>query len=126
MCAVLYDERRQMCCVVVLQNCIGFVESDPGACNEAGVEFDFDGNEENSTKFEEALDIKEDVCIKFEEAIDVKDEIPEAIMFPPIKNEQEVSLWGECELFATHAFRPFIAPQNKLCELHLRVSCFVF
>ena len=126
MCAVLYDEIRQAYCVVVLQNCIGFVECETGACNEAGVEFDVDGSEEVSTKFEEALDIKEEVCIKFEEAIDVKDEIPVAIMFPPITNEQEVRLWGVCELFAANAFRPFIAPKNKLCELHLRISCCVF
>ena len=84
--------------MVVLQNCIGFVEGVTGACNEAGVEFDVDGSEEDSTKYEETLDMKEEVCIKFEEAIDVKDEIPEAIMFPPIKNEQEVRLGGLCEL----------------------------
>ena len=116
MCAVLYDERRQTYCVVVLQNCIGFVEGETGACDEAGVEFDVDGSEEDSTKFEEALDIKEDVCIKFEDAIDIKDETPEAISFPTIKTEREVRLWGVCELVTAQAFRPFIAPKGN-CEI---------
>jgi len=80
MCPVLYDERRQTCCVVVLQNCIGFVEGETGACNEAGVECDVDGTEE--------------ISIKVEEAIDVKEEAPEAISFPTIKTEQEVRPLG--------------------------------
>jgi len=94
-------------CVVVIQNCMCFVESGTGSWNETGVECDVDGTEEVSTKVEEALDtsIKEEVSIKVEDSIDVKDEIPEAISFPPIKTEQEVRLCGVCEVVAGHAFR---------------------
>ena len=71
-----------MICVVVLQNCMGFVEGGTGCCIETSVECDVDGTEE--------------VGIKVEEPIDMKDEIPEAIIFPPIKTEHEVSLWCVC------------------------------
>ena len=102
--------------VVVLQNCMGFVEGGTGSWNETGVECDVDGTEEVSTKVEEASDIKEEVSIKVEGGIDVKDEIPEARSFPTIKTEQEVRLWVlcVCELVAAHAFMAFIAPKNKL------------
>jgi len=75
---------------------------------------DDDGTEEVSIEVEDAIDIKEEVCIKVEEAIDVKDEIPQAIVFPPIKTEQEVRIWGVCEVVAAHAIRPFMAPKRKL------------
>ena len=118
--------------VVLLQNCVGFVEGETGSCSEAGVKCDVAGTEEVSIKVEEAvyikeevsikvedaLDIKEEVSIKVEEAIDIKDEIPEAIPFPPIETEQEVRLWGVCEMVAAHGFRPFIAPKRK-CEITL-------
>jgi len=81
-----------MICVVVLQNCIGFVEGETGACNEAGVECDVDGTEEVSTKVEAALDVKEEISIKVEDAIDIKDEIPETVVFPTVKTGQEVRL----------------------------------
>ena len=105
-----------MICVVVLQNCMGFVEGETGSCNETGVECDVDGTEEVGIEAEEALDIKEEVSIKVEEAIDIKDEIPEAISFPPIKTEKELRPWGVCvcEVLAANAFRPFIAPKRKL------------
>ena len=55
---------------------------------------------------------------KTDEEIDIKNEMPEAISFPPIKTEQEVRLWGLCEVLATHDFRPFITPLNKgNCEM---------
>ena len=60
------------------------------------------------------VDGTEEVSIKVEEAINIKDEIPEAISFPPIKAEQEVRLWGVCEVVAACAFRPFIARKRKL------------
>jgi hypothetical protein len=60
------------------------------------------------------FDGTEEVSIKVEEAIDIKDEIPEAITFPSIKTEHEVSFCGVCEVVATHACRPFIAPKRKL------------
>ena len=97
--------------MVVLQNCVGFVEGESGSCSDTGVMSDGDGTEEVSTEGEDTVDIKEEVSIKVEEAIDIKDEIP---AFPPIKNEHEVRLWGVCELVAVHAFRPFIASKRKM------------
>ena len=95
-----------MICVVVLQNCMGFVEGETGSWTETGVECDVDGTEEVSTKVEEALDIKEEVSIKVEESIDIKDEIPEAITLQTVKTEQEVRLWVVCEVVAAaDAFR---------------------
>jgi len=113
-----------MICVVLLQNCMCCVECETGSCSETCVTCDFDATGDVSINVEEAIDIKEEVSIKLEdvldikeeveEAIDIKDEMPEAIQFPPIKPEQEVRLWGVCEVVAAHAFRPFIAPKRKL------------
>jgi hypothetical protein len=89
-----------MICVVVLQNCVGFVEGETGSCSETCVTCDFDGTEEDD--------------IKVEEAIDIKEEIPEAISFPSIKTEHEVRLWGVCEVVAANALRPFIASKRNL------------
>ena len=72
-----------MICVMVLQNCMGFVEGETGSCSETGVECDVDGTEDVGIEAEEAIDIKEEVSIKVEEAIDIKEEFP----------EQEVRLW---------------------------------
>ena len=69
-----------MICLVLLQNCRAFVEGGTGCCIETRVECDVDGTEE--------------VSIKVEEAIEIKDEIPEAIIFPPMKPEKEVRLCG--------------------------------
>ena len=66
-----------MICVVVLQNCMAFVEGEPGSCSDTCVMCDDDGTEE--------------VSIKVEDAIGIKAEIPEPISFPSIKSEQEVS-----------------------------------
>ena len=85
---------------VMLQNNVGFLEGETGSCSDTFVTCDVDGTEE--------------VSIKVEEAIDIKDGIPEAIIFPSIKSEHEVSLWGVCEVVAAHAFRPFIAEERKL------------
>jgi hypothetical protein len=94
-----------MFCVVVLQNCMGFVDGETVSCNETCVEYDDDDNvtEEVSINVEEALYIKEEFSIKVEEAVDIKDEIPETISFPPIKIEHEVRLWVVCELVAADA-----------------------
>ena len=71
-----------MICVVVLQNCMRFVEGGTGSCVGKCVECDVDGTEEVSNEVEEAVDIE--------------DEIPEALLVPPIKTEQEVRLWCVC------------------------------
>jgi hypothetical protein len=89
---------------------MGCVEGETGSCNETVVTCDVDGTEEN-VKFEEAVDIKEEI-IKVEEAIDIKDETPEALIFPPIKTEQEVRLWVFLyELVGAYAFTSFIGPK---------------
>ena len=67
-----------MICVVVLQNCMGFVEGETGSCSETCVMCDVDGTEE--------------VSIKVEQTIDIKDEILEPLIFPSIKTEQEEPL----------------------------------
>ena len=67
-----------MTCMVVLQNCMGFVEGETGSCSEMCVECDVVGTEE--------------VSIKVEEELDLKDEMPEAVSFPTIKTENEVRL----------------------------------
>ena len=103
-----------MICVMLLQNCMCCVEGETVSCSETCMTCDFDATDVVSIKVEEVLDIKEEVSIKVEEAIDIDDEIPEAGTFPSIKPEQEVSLWGVCEVVAAHAFRPFIAPKRKL------------
>ena len=93
-----------MICVVMLQNCMCFVEGGTGSCSETCVECDVDGTEE--------------VSITVEEDIDIKNEMPEAIKFPPIKTEHEVRLWGVCEVLTAHDFRPFIAPK-RICKITL-------
>jgi hypothetical protein len=112
MSRVLYNERGQTCFVVVLQDCVLFVEGETGSCNETGVECDFGGNEKPGIEGEEALHIKEEVFIKVEDPIEIKDEIQEDTS-PTIKTEDEVRLCGVCELVAAQAFRPFIAPKSK-------------
>jgi hypothetical protein len=103
-----------MICVVVLQNCVGFVEVETGSCSEMCVTGDVDGTEEDDIKVEVIIDIKEEVSIKVEEAIDVKDEIPEFVSVPSIKTEHEVRLLCVCEVVAANAVRPFIASKRKL------------
>jgi hypothetical protein len=49
----------------------------------------------------------------YEETIDIKDEKPEAILFPPIRTEHEVRLWGVCEVVVTLAFLAIYCPQPK-------------
>jgi len=91
-----------MICVVVLQNCMGYVEGETGYCSETCVMCDVDGAGEFSIKVEEAIDIKEEFSIKVEEFVDIKDETPEAISVPAINTEHEVRLWGVCEVVAAH------------------------
>ena len=95
-----------MICVVLLQKCMGFVQGGTSSCIETCVQCDVDGTEE--------------VSFKVEEAIDIKDEIPKAIIFPPIKTEHEVSVWGVCvcEVAAARDCRPSIALKRN-CEITL-------
>ncbi len=97
-------------CMAVLQNCFDFVEGETGSCSETGVMFDVDGTEE--------------VSINVEEVIDIMNEMPEAIKFPPIKTENEVSLWVLCAVVAANNFRPFISAE-EIVKLHLTIFCCV-
>jgi hypothetical protein len=56
------------------------VEGETGSCSETCVMCDADGTEE--------------VGIKVEEAIDTRGEIPQLVMYPEIKTEPEVRVWG--------------------------------
>ena len=118
-----------MICVVVLQDCMGFVEGETGSCSQTPVTCDVDGTGDVSIKVEDAVYIKDEVSIKVEEVIDIKDEIPEAATFPPIKTEHEVRLQGVCEVVAAHAFSPFIAPHRhpkKIVKLHFTFPAFCY
>jgi hypothetical protein len=89
---------------------VGFVEGETGYCSETfvicgvegtgevsiDVEDPLDIKKEVSIKDEEDIGVKEEVIVKVEEAIDIKGETPQAISFPPIKTEREVSLWVVC------------------------------
>jgi len=103
-----------MICVVLLQNCVCCVEGETGSCSETCVTCDFDATDDVSINVKEAVYIKEEVSIKVEEAVDIKDEIPGTIIFSSVESEQEVRLWGVCEVVAAHAFRPLIATKRKL------------
>jgi len=71
-----------MICMMVLQNCLCFVEGAAGPFSDTCVTCGVDGTEE--------------VSIKVEEASDIKLEIPEAVTFPSIKTESEVrQSWTE-------------------------------
>jgi len=70
-------------------------------------------------------DGKEEVSMKVEDAIDIKGEIPEAISLSPIKTEQEVWLWGVCEVVAAYASMPFVVTKRRTEKLHLTICCFV-
>ena len=90
--------------MVVLQNSLGFVDSGRGSCSETCVTYDGDGTEE--------------VSINVEEAVDIKNEMPEAIKFPPIKTENEVRLWGVCEVMAAHILSHLLSQKGN-CEIWL-------
>jgi hypothetical protein len=79
-----------------LQNCMDIVDGQTGNCSGTGVTYDDDGTEEVSITVEDTIDIKEEFSIQVDDTIDIKDEIPEAIIFTPVKNEQEVSIRGVC------------------------------
>ena len=100
MCPVSYGESKTMICVVALQNVLDVVESPTGSYIGTCVTCDDD-------------DGTEEVCMKVEQALDIMDEIPEAIPFPLIKTEQEVRLWGVCDVSA-RASMSLAVPKRKL------------
>jgi hypothetical protein len=71
---------------------VGFVEGETGYCSETCIMCDVGGTGEVSIDIEDPLDIKEEVSIKVEETIDIKEETLEAIIFPPMKTDNEVRL----------------------------------
>jgi hypothetical protein len=87
------------------------VEGETGPCIETVVMCDVDGTEE--------------VSINVEESIDIKDEIPEALIFSPIKTEQEVRLWVVCVSWWQLTLLCHLLPQKEIVKLHFTISCFV-
>jgi hypothetical protein len=82
---------RQECGAVT--GLCGFVGGETGYCSETCVTGGVGGTGEGSVELEEDIYIKEE-SIKVEEAVDIKEEMPEDIVFPPIKTEPEVRLFG--------------------------------
>jgi len=109
----IWWQKATMICVVMLQSCMCFVEGKTASCTDTCVMCGDGGTEDISIKSKEDIDIKEESNIKVEETVHIKDEIPEDIIFPPIKTEHEVRLQVVCEVVAAHAFWPFIAPQKR-------------
>ena len=72
------DLRYGFSIVMVLQTCEASLTSDPVSCSETCLRSSVDGNKVIFIKVEEETDIKEE-------------EHPEAISFPTIKTEPEVS-----------------------------------
>jgi hypothetical protein len=66
----------------------------------------------------------EEVRVKVEEAIHIKDEIPEATSLPPINTEHEVK-FGVCVRWWQFMLLGHLLLQQRKCELHLTISCFV-
>ena len=60
----------------MLQNCMGLNTEEPDSCSEACITTSDYGNEEGNSQTEE--------------------ENPEAVTFPPVKPEPEVSVWCMC------------------------------
>jgi len=116
---VMKEHSHDFKSVVMLQMCMGLIKDEPDSGSESCVTTLDNGTEEGNRKVEDSL-IKVKECeikfdesdreveaadIKVEELIDIKEENPEAIKFPPIKTEPEVSVWGLCvrqQLFMLH------------------------
>jgi hypothetical protein len=102
---------------------VGFVEGETVYCNDTCVTCDVDGTEEVSIKVEEAIDMKEEVCVNFE-AIYLKDETLDAAIFPPIKTEQEVRLWGVFVKWWQLMLLGHLLPKKEILMSHFTVSFF--
>jgi hypothetical protein len=112
--------------VWLLQNCMGLIKDEPDSGSEECVTTLDNETEEGNIKFEES-DIKveesntevEAVDIKVEELVDTKEENPEAIKFPPIKIEPEVSGVGWCVRQQEFLLpRTFTATKREYLKLH--------
>ena len=116
---IMKEHSRDFKSVVLLQNCMGLIKGEPDSGSEACVTALDDGSEEFSLEVEEA-DINDyETKIKVEELVDIKEENPEAIIFPPIKTEPEVSVWGLCVRQQQFMLpRPFTATKRELLKLH--------
>jgi len=72
------------------------------------------------------VDGTEEVSINVEEATGVKDEIPEPLIFPPIKTEQEVSLWVLCVRWWQLMLLGHLLPQKGNCKVSFNNFLFLF
>ena len=68
-----------MICVVLLQNCMGFVEGETGCCSETSVKCCDGGCEEVIIKVEPFIDINDEI-----------DEIAEGVTSPSMRTQHEV------------------------------------
>ena len=121
---IMKEHSRDFKSVVLLQNCMGLIKGEPDSGSEACVTALDDGSEEFSLEVEEA-DINDyETKIKVEELVDIKEENPEAIIFPPIKTEPEVSVWGLCVRQQQFMLpRPFTATKRELLKLNFNYPC---
>jgi hypothetical protein len=110
---------------------MGLIKDEPDSGSESCVTTLDDGTEEGNIEVEDAdlkieeSDIKiEETEIKFEESKDIKEENPEALTFPPMKSEPEVSVWGLC-IRQQHFMlpRPFTATKREILKIHFNYPC---
>jgi hypothetical protein len=105
--------------VVLLQDFMGLIKDEPDSGSEACVTTMGGGNEDGNINVEESNWEVEEADIKIEEALDIKEENPEAITFPPIKTEPEVSEWSSCVRQQQFVFpRPFTATKRERPKIH--------
>jgi hypothetical protein len=114
------EHRNDFKSVVMLQICVGLIKDEPDSGSEACVTTLDSGTEEGDIKVEESDTEVEVADIKVEELVDIKEENPEAIKFPPIKTELEVSVWGLCVRQQQFVFpRPFTATKREHPKIYL-------
>jgi hypothetical protein len=110
--------------VVLLQDSTDFEESETGYCSETCVTGGVGGTGEVSVNFEDSIDVREEGSIKFE-AVYVKEEFPESTSSPPIMTEQEVRLWGVCDMMVVNDFFAICCPKTGFVKLNLTISHFL-
>jgi hypothetical protein len=97
---------------------VGFVGDEIGYCSETCVMGGVGGTGEGSVEVEDPIDIKEEVGINDEEDMDINEEIPEPIVFPPIKTENEVRFWGVL-VDGSQLFKANYLPQKRSCGIEV-------
>jgi hypothetical protein len=94
-----------MNCVVLLEDCMGFVEGETGSCRDTCVTGGVGGAGEGS--------------VQVEQTVAVRGDIPEAVKVPSIKTGHEVRLMGVRDVVSA------IVMKRRCLKFHLIISCFV-